>query len=160
MRRMACMRGACRPLTDTYCLLVQLDMYGFGNLLYFACYGHVTHSLPWTQYSCMHPPIGLTQLAATHERLHPNGRVASPVLYNRCHETSQVQLDSLMIFCWAPAIAAATAAVAQAAGHAQDAALGSVGAAAARMNHTWDEVIARLETLREQRRPVFSYSAG
>jgi len=134
-----------------------LDMYGFGNLLYFACYGRVAHSLPWTGYSCTGQLRGLEGLLAMHHRLHPAGKPAPAHLLNRCHEHAVATMDGLMNYCWAPALAAATAAVGGGVSQAGSSAPSrGVGEAAARVNHTWDEVIRQLEALREQRRPLFN----
>ena len=124
-----------------------LDMYAFGNLLYFACYGVVAHSLPWNRYSCAGSPKGLTQLQTTHEELHPGGHAAPRGLFCHCHERVRAPMDALMEYCWAPALAVAKAAPA-----------GNLGAVALSMNHTWLAVVAQLETMRMLHVPLFRFS--
>ena len=57
-----------------------------------------------------------------------------------------------MLYCWQPALAAAAVAAQPA-----TTTKGEVGAAAAALNHTWDEVIRQLETVREMRKPIFRF---
>jgi hypothetical protein len=132
----------------------------FGNIVFFACYGHVVHSLPWTRYSCTAAPKGLGALRATHHRLHPDGRTAPRTLFNRCHERLRAPLDALMQYCWAPALAAADADVASTTGMGtagEATATRGVGEAAARLNHTWPVVIAQLDAMRATRVPLFRF---
>ena len=132
-----------------------LDMYAFGNLLYFACYGQVTHSLPWTRYSCSGASAAaLNELASRHSSLHPNGKPAPASLFNRCHDRVSKTLDGLMQYCWEPALAAAAASNTVAHGMPGN---GGAGAAVSRLNHTWDEVVRRLDGVRQQRRPIFRF---
>ena len=157
--------------------LAAVDMYAFGNILYYACYGHVAHSLPWTKYSCMGASRGLVELRTNHRRLHSNGRVAPPGTLNRCHEKLRTRLDDLMQYAWAPALVAAEAAQADRA--APLSALGanvsvvtshqtpptpssgaSPGEAAARLNHTWAYLIEQLEVARGQRWSLFRAMPG
>ena len=131
-----------------------------GNLLFFACYGVVAHSLPWNHYACGAAPRGLPELQANHRRLHPDGRAAPRTLFNRCHEKLKAPLDELMHYCWAPALAAAEAAqAASAALAAGSVALGTrgTGEAAARLNHTWAEVVRQLEAMRATKAPLFRF---
>lgn len=141
-----------------------LEMYAYGNLLYYACYGEVAHSLPWTQYSCQRTPSKhLVALAANHRRLHGDealeGKPAPPERFNRCHEKLRQPLDRLMHYCWAPALAAAKVAErSEASPHAEGGVnAGAPGEAAARLNHTWRAVISALEDARRQHVPLFRF---
>ena len=134
-----------------------LDLYAYGNLLFYACFGKVAHSLPWTRYSCSHtPPHGLIELRSTHRRLHPDGHAAPRTLFNRCHERLKAPMEALMNFCWAPALAAAQVAAGEGDAAGGDAAH-SAGEAAARLNHTWPAVIAQLDSMRAVRVPLFRF---
>jgi hypothetical protein len=131
-----------------------VDMYGFGNMLYFACYGRVARSLPWTQYSCSGTSAsGLRDLAMRHASIHPNRQAAHPSLFNRCHHRVAPLLDDLMIYSWAPALAAAAAVGSSTAA---DGELGT-GTAVNRLNHTWEEILQKLEAVREERRSIFHF---
>ena len=138
-----------------------VDMYGFGNLLFFACYGQVAHSLPWTRYSCTSPPKGLDELQRTHRRLHPDGRAAPRSLFNRCHEKLRAPLDALMHYSWAPALAMAHAAgdagSVEATPLATSLTAHGIGEAAARVNHTWAEAFAQLDAMRALHVPLFRF---
>ena len=132
-----------------------LELYAFGNLLYFACYGQVTHSLPWTRYSCAGASATvLNELAIRHSSLHPKGKTAPASLFNRCHDRVASTLDGIMQYCWEPVLAAAAAP--NSASHGIPSS-GGAGAAVSRLNHTWDEVVRRLEAVRQQRRPIFRF---
>ena len=39
-----------------------IETYAFGNVLYFACYGHVRRTVSWSKYSCDLPRPGLLEL--------------------------------------------------------------------------------------------------
>ena len=129
-----------------------VELYAFGNLLYFACYGKVIHSLPWAKHSCRATfSPALLGLLAAHRSAHPGGRIAPHGLASRCHDTLRAPLDYLMRFCWAPALGAGIAAEA--------ATVDRTGAAeiAAKVllhNHTWPMVIKHLEALRGQHVPL------
>ena len=139
-----------------------LELYAYGNLLYYACYGSVAHSLPWTKYSCKGTPAKhLAELAANHRRMHADealeGRPAPPERFNRCHEKLRQPLDRLMHYCWAPALAAAKVAERVSSSEVSSTAAGAPGEAAARLNHTWPVVIAALEDARRQHVPLFRF---
>lgn len=138
-----------------------IDLYSYGNLLFYACYGVVAHSLPWTKYSCLGTPgKHLIELLANHRRLHgaDESRSAPPSRFNRCHERIRAPLDRLMQYCWAPGLAAAKAAEAAAAkdGPNNDRS-GAAGQAAARLNHSWPAVITALEQVRKEHVPLFRF---
>ena len=108
----------------------------------------------------------LPELAAYHRSIHPSdARAAPPSLFNRCHQRVAPTLERLMHYCWAPALAAADAAAAEAvsavaasrAPRGGGGAGAAAGAAVARLNHSWDEVVARLEDVRAQRRPILRF---
>ena len=113
-----------------------VDMFSFGNVLHFACYGRVIRSVPWTRFSCADPKPGLRELSAQHNnRLTLDGMVGDD--FNRCSTKLQPQLTSLMEYVWQPAL---------------DAADGKPSA-----NHSWAEVIDRLHAMRAERRPLFRF---
>jgi hypothetical protein len=128
-----------------------LEMYSFGNVLYFACYGEVARGLEWTKYSCAGVDLpSLIELGASHRRRHPDGRAAPPTRYNRCQPKLRLRLDGLMQYCWAPALAAAQAAERAAANGASRATSSRLASeAVAARNHSWVSIVEQLEAARE-----------
>ena len=110
----------------------SVDMYAFGNVLYFLCYGRVARAVPWNRFSCMGSPKGLAELLQLHEHEHAVGRAGQPNLLNRCTPQLRPQLLELMQYCWAPALFSARASGGE------------------RLNHSWDYVQERLLTMRDQ----------
>ena len=106
-------------------------------------------------------PKGLADFARDHRALHPDGRIAPRALWNRCHERARGPLESLMRYCWMPALAAANASAMQAVagGGGGGGPTLSVGDAAAGVNHTWAAIIAQLEALHTAQTPLFRFTS-
>lgn len=121
-----------------------IEAYAFGNVLYFACYGRVRHTVAWTKYSCDLPRQGLLELQQQHAADQPAGPADAEAHFNRCTSALQPQLDALMRYCWQPTLDAADALLrpAQRDGHS---------------NHSWDVVIEQLQAMRTRKKPLFRF---
>lgn len=122
----------------------SVDMYAFGHVLYFACYGRVVRGLPWTKFSCNGSPKALAELLPVHEEAHPAGRVSAAGNINRCSPQAQTPLHELMQYCWEPALVVARA-------HSMGV---GVASRSARSNHSWEHVLERLSALRRLGLPM------
>ena len=128
-----------------------IETYAFGNVLYFACYGHVRRTVSWSKYSCDLPRPGLLELQLTHTKDQPTGPADAEARFNRCASMLQSQLDDLMRYCWQPTLEAAEAllrpAVAQ---HPSN----------RPANFSWEVVIGQLQAMHRigtGRRPLFRF---
>ena len=128
-----------------------IETYAFGNVLYFACYGHVRRTVSWSKYSCDLPRPGLLELQLTHTKDQPTGPADTEARFNRCASVLQSQLDDLMRYCWQPTLEAAEAllrpAVAQ---HPSN----------RPANFSWEVVIGQLQAMHRigtGRRPLFRF---
>ena len=137
-----------------------IDTYAFGNVLYFACYGRVRRTVPWTKHSCDLPRQGLLELRARHAADQPAGPADAAATFNRCATALQPQLDALMRYCWQPALDAADALLAK-----PDAGRdgGGRASAAERLpasaggNHSWGVVVEQLLAMRAMRKPLLRF---
>ena len=138
-----------------------IDTYAFGNVLYFACYGRVRRTVPWTKHSCDLPRQGLLELRARHAADRPAGPADAAATFNRCATALQPQLDELMRYCWQPALDAADALLAK-----PDASRdggGRASAAAERLpagagcNHSWTIVVEQLQAMRATKKPMLRF---
>ena len=122
-----------------------IEAYAFGNVLYFACYGHVRRTVAWSKYSCELPRQGLLELQQAHAADQPAGAADAEARFNRCASALQPQLDALMRYCWQPTLDAAEALL-RPAQHARQA-----------TNHSWDLVIEQLQAMHTLKRPLFRF---
>lgn len=112
----------------------QVDLYSFGNVLHFACYGRVMHSVSWKQYSCSSSARALAKLHQEHATTHLAVRADVKGLLNRCNEKLQPLLEDLMRLCWNP-----------------------ITQPKANHDFEWSEIIDRLQAAKEMNKPLFRF---